>query len=51
MAGDLWRRRDVLVAAGSIAAILGAGSHPAWAQAVKWSEGTEKPKLQAPPNA
>jgi len=51
MAGDLWRRRDVLAAAGSTAAILGAGSHPAWAQAVKWSEGTEKPKLQAPPNA
>src|SRR5260370_5850574 len=53
MAACFWDRRDVLLAAsaGAAAAILGAGSREAHAQQVKWSEGTEAPKLKAPPNS
>src|SRR6266849_4323818 len=53
MAASFWDRRDVLLAAsaGAAAAILGAGSREAHAQQVKWSEGTEAPKLKAPPNS
>src|SRR5260370_15173376 len=53
MAACFWDRRDVLLAAsaGAAAAILGAGSREAHAQQVKGSEGTEAPKLKAPPNA
>ncbi len=53
MAASFWDRRDVLLAAsaGAAAAILGAGSREAHAQPVKWSEGTEAPKLKAPANS
>src|SRR5229473_1968665 len=53
MAASFWAWRDVLLAAsaGAAAAILGAGSREAHAQQVKWSEGTEAPKLKAPPNS
>src|SRR3954447_14551413 len=48
-----WDRRDVLwglsVMAG--AGVLGAGASPAAAQQVKYSSGTEPPKLKAPSNA
>lgn len=47
-----WRRRDVLALGGAAAAsAVVAGGRDAAAQAVKWSEGTEKPKLKAPPNS
>ena len=45
-----WNRRDVLKAV-SAAAAIAALPRPAHAQAVKWSTGTEAPKLKAPPNA
>src|SRR5713101_7201992 len=53
MAASFWDRRDVLLAAsaGAAAAILGAGAREAAAQQVKWSEGTEAPKLKAPANS
>lgn len=53
MAVEEWDRRAVLRAAGAgaAAAMLGAGMRRAEAQQVKWSAGTEKPKLKAPPNA
>jgi D-galactarolactone isomerase len=46
-------RRDVLktMSAGAAAALLGATPRSAAAQQVKWSEGTEPPKLKAPANA
>ncbi len=46
-------RRDVLTALSLAAAggVLAGGARPAAAQAVKWSAGTEAPKLKAPPNA
>jgi predicted TIM-barrel fold metal-dependent hydrolase len=48
-----WNRRDVLQGLSAIAGagLLGTASSPAAAQEVKWSSGTEKPKLQAPPDA
>ncbi|HEX3864389.1 MAG TPA: amidohydrolase family protein [Stellaceae bacterium] len=45
-----WSRRDLLVTGAAGVTLLAAGQ-PAWAQAVKWSEGTEPPKLKAPANA
>jgi D-galactarolactone isomerase len=46
-------RREVLTAisAGAAAGLFGAGIPSAAAQPVKWSEGTEPPKLKAPANA
>ncbi len=51
MAANAWGRRDVLISAGAVATILAAGARGAAAQPVKWSEGTEPPKLKAPANA
>src|SRR5713101_4772831 len=53
MAPISWGRRELLItmSAGAAAAILGAGARDAPAQQVKWSEGTEAPKLKAPPNS
>src|SRR3981189_2651987 len=47
-----WNRRDILImsAAGAAVGALG-GAGAARAQQVKWSEGTETPKLKAPANA
>src|SRR6266849_3548307 len=48
-----WRRRDLLkTATGAVAAaLLAPRARPAAAQAVKWSAGTDAPKLKAPANA
>ena len=53
MAAISWGRRELLIAmsAGVAAGIVGAGAGDAAAQQVKWSEGTEAPKLKAPANA
>ena len=45
-----WNRRDVLKAV-SAAALAAAAPRSAAAQSVKWSTGTEAPKLKAPANA
>jgi hypothetical protein len=49
----LWGRRGLLkaVSAGAISGLLTGGARNARAHQVKWSEGTEPPKLEAPPNA
>jgi len=44
-----WNRRDVLKLVST--AMLAAHARPAAAQMVKWSAGTEAPKLKAPANA
>jgi len=45
-------RREVLIMSAAAAATLAtAGAHRAVAQPVKWSEGTDPPKLKAPANA
>src|SRR5262244_429973 len=44
-----WNRREVLKIVST--AVLAAHARPAAAQAVKWSAGTDAPKLKAPPNA
>jgi len=46
-----WDRRELLKAMSVGAAALAGGARNAAAQQVKWSEGTEPPKLKAPPNA
>jgi predicted TIM-barrel fold metal-dependent hydrolase len=46
-----WGRRDVLKAMSAGAAVAVIGAAGAAAQPVKWSEGTEPPKLKAPANA
>ena len=48
-----WDRRELLKAmsAGAVTSFLAGGARGAAAQQVKWSEGTEPPKLKAPPNA
>jgi len=48
-----WDRRQLLKAmsVGAATGVLAGGARDAVAQQVKWSEGTEPPKLQAPPNA
>jgi len=51
MAAYFWGRRDLLKSGSAAAAILAAGMRVAAAQQVKWSAGTEPPKLKAPPNA
>src|SRR5215204_2491079 len=51
MAAYVWGRRDLLKSGSAAAVILAAGMRVAAAQQVKWSEGTEPPKLKAPPNA
>ena len=46
-----WGRREVMaMSAGAALEIVG-GAKSGWAQQVKWSEGTETPKLKAPANA
>jgi len=49
MSGRGWNRRDVLKVVST--AMLVAHARPAAAQAVKWSAGSEAPKLKAPANA
>jgi predicted TIM-barrel fold metal-dependent hydrolase len=49
MGANSWGRREVLT--GAAAAILAGGVREAAAQQVKWSEGTEAPKLKAPANS
>src|SRR5262249_33599536 len=44
-----WNRREVLKIVST--AVLAAHARPAFAQSVKWSAGTETPKLKAPVNA
>ena len=48
-----WSRRDLLktVSGAAAAGLFAAQARPAHAQAVKWSAGTEAPKLKAPANA
>jgi D-galactarolactone isomerase len=48
-----WNRRQVLTTLSLTAAagVLAAHARPAAAQGVKWSAGTEAPKLKAPANA
>ena len=47
-----WSRRDLLkTVSGAAAGLFAAHTRPASGQAVKWSAGTEAPKLKAPPNA
>src|SRR5215469_210206 len=50
MTPPFWSRRDVLKAV-SAAAAIAALSRPAHAQSVKWSAGSDAPKLKAPANA
>jgi predicted TIM-barrel fold metal-dependent hydrolase len=45
-----WTRREMLTAAAA-AALVAAHARPAAAQQVKWSAGTDAPKLKAPANA
>src|SRR5260370_5031332 len=48
-----WDRRELLkaISAGAATGFLAGAARNASAQQVKWSEGTEPPKLKAPPNA
>jgi D-galactarolactone isomerase len=48
-----WDRRELLkaISAGAATGFLAGSARDAAAQQVKWSEGTEPPKLKAPPNA
>jgi hypothetical protein len=48
-----WDRRELMKAMSAVSAagLLAGGARDAAAQTVKWSEGTEPPKLKAPPNA
>ena len=48
-----WDRRELLkaISAGAATGFLAGSARYAAAQQVKWSEGTEPPKLKAPPNA
>ena len=50
MSSQSWNRREVLKVV-STAVLVAAHTRPAAAQAVKWSAGTEAPKLKAPANA
>jgi D-galactarolactone isomerase len=51
MAPNIMNRRAVLSTMSAAAAALAAGPRPAAAQQVKWSAGTEAPKLRAPADA
>ena len=50
MSAQSWHRREVLKGV-SAAALVGVSARPAAAQGVKWSAGTEGPKLKAPAHA
>jgi len=50
MSSQSWNRREVLKVV-STAVLVAAHARPAAAQGVKWSAGTEAPKLKAPANA
>ena len=49
MRAQEWSRRSILK--GIPAALVAAHAAPALAEGVKWSAGTDAPKLKAPPNA
>ncbi len=53
MAEPAWNRRDMLqgLSAAAGLGLLATGIRPAAAQEVKWSTGTEKPKIKLPANA
>jgi D-galactarolactone isomerase len=51
MPGSGWDRREVLALSAGAAVGMLSGMKAAAAQQVKWSEGTEPPKLKAPANA
>jgi D-galactarolactone isomerase len=53
MPGTPWVRRELLkvMSAGAATGFLAGSGRDAWAQPVKWSTGTEPPKLKAPANA
>jgi D-galactarolactone isomerase len=53
MPGTPWGRRELLkvMSAGAAAGFLAGGTRNAAAQQVKWSAGTEPPKLKAPANS
>jgi D-galactarolactone isomerase len=53
MAEHAWNRREMLLGLSAVAGIgmLAAGAQPAAAQEVKYSSGTEKPKIKVPANA
>ena len=53
MPGTLWDRRELLkvMFAGTALGVLAGGMRDAAAQQVKWSTGTEPPKLKAPANS
>ena len=53
MPGTPWARRELLkvISAGAAAGLLAGGARDAAAQQVKWSTGTEPPKLKAPANS
>jgi predicted TIM-barrel fold metal-dependent hydrolase len=53
MPGTPWGRRELLkvMSAGAAAGLLAGGTRNAVAQQVKWSSGTEAPKLKAPANS
>jgi len=53
MPGTSWGRRDLLkvISAGAATGVLGGAARNASAQVVKWSTGTEPPKLMAPANS
>ena len=50
MSAESWSRREVLKVVPA-AALVAAHARPASAQSVKWSAGTEAPRLRAPANA
>src|SRR5947209_16076145 len=50
MSAESWSRREVLRVV-PVAALAAAHARPASAQSVKWSAGTEAPRLRAPANA
>jgi predicted TIM-barrel fold metal-dependent hydrolase len=50
MSAESWSRREVLKVV-PVAALAAAQARPASAQSVKWSAGTEAPRLKAPANA
>jgi D-galactarolactone isomerase len=53
MVEHAWNRREMLLGLSAVAGIgmLAAGAQPAAAQEVKYSSGTEKPKIKVPANA
>jgi D-galactarolactone isomerase len=53
MPGTPWGRRELLkvMSTGAVAGLFAGGARNAAAQQVKWSTGTEPPKLTAPANS